>query len=106
LRNNFDRHALLALVYKLGGTFVANVEDVRPQFQTDQNVFLSQNAIFNSTLVRMNGLSAGATLDQLSGQLSTPSPASRPRLSPGTPTRSSRSTLPLRVRTRTVPRPA
>lgn len=65
---NFDRHALLALVQKLGGTFVANVDDVRPQFQTDQNVFLSQNAIFNQTLVRTNGLPADATIDQLSGQ--------------------------------------
>ena len=65
---NFDRHALLSLVHKLGGTFVANVDDVRPQFQTDDNVFLSQNAIFNQTLVRTNGLSADATIDQLSGQ--------------------------------------
>ena len=53
---------------KLGGTFVANVDDVRPQFATDQNVFLSQNAIFNQTLVRSNGLAASATIDQLSGQ--------------------------------------
>ena len=53
---------------KLGGTFVANVDDVRPQFETDQNVFLSQNAIFNQTLVRSNGLAASATIDQLSGQ--------------------------------------
>ena len=36
---NFDRHALLDLVYKLGGSFVANVDDLRPQFQTDQNAF-------------------------------------------------------------------
>ena len=65
---NFDRHAFLALVDKLGGTFVANVDDVRPQFMTDQNVFLSQNAIFNASLVRTNGLAAGATIDALSGQ--------------------------------------
>ena len=65
---NFDRHAFLSLVQKLGGTFVANVDDVRPQFQTDANVFLSQNAIFNQTLVRTNGLAADATIDQLSGQ--------------------------------------
>ncbi len=65
---NFDRHALLALVNKLGGTFIANVDDVRAQFQTDENIFLSQNAIFNSTLVRTNGVDAGATIDQLSGQ--------------------------------------
>ena len=63
----FDRHALLALVQKLGGTFIANVDDVHAQFQTDQNVFL-RNAIFNSTLVRADGLAADATIDQLSGQ--------------------------------------
>jgi hypothetical protein len=49
---NFDRHGLLDLVWKLGGQFVANVDDVRPQFNTDTGVFLSQQAIFNSTLVR------------------------------------------------------
>jgi hypothetical protein len=65
---NFDRHALLNLVKKLGGTFVANVDDVRPQFQPDANVFLSQNAIFNQTLVRSNGIAADATIDALSGQ--------------------------------------
>ncbi|HLH55026.1 MAG TPA: hypothetical protein VKY92_15560 [Verrucomicrobiae bacterium] len=65
---NFDRHAFLALVEKLGGTFVANVDDVRPQFMTDDNVFLSQNSIFQSTLVRTNGVDAGATIDTLSGQ--------------------------------------
>ena len=31
-------------------------------------MFLSQNAIFNSTLVRTNGTSVGATIDTLSGQ--------------------------------------
>src|ERR1039458_9809996 len=30
---NFDRHALLNLIYAMGGTFVANTDDVRPQFQ-------------------------------------------------------------------------
>jgi hypothetical protein len=65
---NFDRHALLNLVRKLGGTFVANVDDIHPPFITDENVFLSQNAIFNSTLVRDNGLDISATIDALSGQ--------------------------------------
>ncbi len=49
------------------GQFIANVDDIRPQFRTDENAFLSQNAIFQSTLVRDNGLSAAATVDQLSG---------------------------------------
>jgi len=47
--------------------FVANVDDVRPQFMTDDNVFLSQNSIFQSTLVRQTGQDAGATIDTLSG---------------------------------------
>ncbi len=37
------------------------------QFQTDSNAFISQNAIFNSNLVRDLGIPAGATIDQLSG---------------------------------------
>ena len=49
---NFDRHGLLDLVWKLGGQFVANVDDVRPQFSSSNGTYLSQSAIFNSTLVR------------------------------------------------------
>lgn len=65
---NFDRHALLDLVYKLGGQFVANVDDLRPQFMTDQNAFLSQNAIYQSSLQRADGVSSSATIDEFSGQ--------------------------------------
>jgi hypothetical protein len=67
---NFDRHALLNLIYSMGGTFVANVDDVRPQFQPASNVFQSQTAIFSNTLVRANGVDAGATIDQLDTPLS------------------------------------
>ncbi len=49
-------------------TGVANVDDVRPQFQTGQNAYLSQNAIFQQTLVRSNGVSAGATINAQNGQ--------------------------------------
>ena len=65
---NFDRHALLNLVYQLGGQFVANVDDLKPQFMTDQSAFLSQTAIYQSTLIRDSGQSAGATIDQFDGQ--------------------------------------
>ena len=41
---------------------------IRPQFRTDANAFLSQNAIFQNTLVRDNGVPVSATIDQLSGQ--------------------------------------
>src|SRR5271157_5677586 len=59
---NFDRHALLNLVYSLGGQFVANVDDLRPQFMTNDNAFLSQTAIYQNTLVRDSGQSSGATI--------------------------------------------
>src|SRR5690242_8027248 len=49
------------------GKFIANVDDIRPQFRADENAFLSQNAIFNSTLTRSNGLGAEVTIDQFSG---------------------------------------
>jgi hypothetical protein len=55
-------------VNKLKGKFIANIDDIRPQFRSDENAFLSQNAIFQGTLVRSNGIPAGATIDQLSGQ--------------------------------------
>jgi hypothetical protein len=60
----------LDLINQLRGTFVANADDIRPQFRTDENAFLSQNAIFNSTLVRSGqyaGIPADATIDSLSG---------------------------------------
>lgn len=47
---NFDRHALLALIYAAGGSFVSNTEDIRPMYQTDQNGLLSQTAIFSASL--------------------------------------------------------
>jgi len=65
---NFDRHALLGLVRELGGQFVANVDDLRPQFMTDSNAYLSQTAIYQNTLVRSSGQDSGATIDQFSGQ--------------------------------------
>jgi hypothetical protein len=30
---NFDRHGLLSLVRKMRGSFIANIDDVRPQFR-------------------------------------------------------------------------
>ena len=55
------------LVYKLRGKFVANVDDIRPQFRTNENAFLSQNAIYAGSLVRDSGQAASATIDQFSG---------------------------------------
>jgi len=65
---NFDRHGLLDLVWKMRGQFVANIDDVRPQFQVGGDTYLSQNAIFNSTLVRANGIPLSATINDLNGE--------------------------------------
>ncbi len=73
------------------GKFIANVDDIRPQFRTEENAFLSQNAIFNSTLIPDNGIEVGATTDEPSSA-APKAPASRKKRSPGTPTRSFPST--------------
>jgi hypothetical protein len=60
---NFDRHALMNLFNKARGKFVADVDEIRPQYQ-DSNL-ADGAAIFNSSLVRSVGPSIGATIDQL-----------------------------------------
>lgn len=62
---NFDRHALLDLFYQTASTFVANTDDIRPQFQFLSAQPQSQTAIFNSALTRTVGLPIGATVDAL-----------------------------------------
>lgn len=59
---NFDRHALLNVFRKARGKFVADVEEIRPQFQDSS---IDSSAIFSSSLVRTTGPSVGATIDQL-----------------------------------------
>lgn len=58
----------ISLVHKMRGKYIANVDDIRAQYRSTDSVFLSQNAIYASGLVRDNGLAASATIDQLSGQ--------------------------------------
>ena len=60
---NFDRHALLDLFYKARGLFVADQDEIRPQFQ-DPDTF-DPTALFNSSVVRDVGPYIGATIDQL-----------------------------------------
>jgi hypothetical protein len=62
---NFDRHALLNLIRQAAGRFVANVDDVLPQFQPDSVGDISQTAIFNSNLVRTVGPDVSATINVL-----------------------------------------
>lgn len=60
---NFDRHALLNIIYQAAGTFVANVDDVRPEFAPSTVQQLSQTAIFSSTLVRAAAIPLPTTID-------------------------------------------
>ena len=59
---NFDRHSLLALFKKARGKFLADVDEIRPQYQ-DSTV--GTQAVFTSSLVRTIGPSIGGTIDQL-----------------------------------------
>jgi hypothetical protein len=59
---NFDRHSLLNLFKKAAGKFVADVDEIRPQYQ-DPSV--GSQAVFTSSLVRSVGPSIGSTIDQL-----------------------------------------
>jgi hypothetical protein len=63
---NFDRHALLNLVYQAGGQFLADIDEVRPQYVA---VSTNASAVFASTLVRSDGFSAGSTVDVLDSQI-------------------------------------
>ena len=67
---NFDRHALLDLFYKARGLFVADQDEIRPQFQNPATQ--DSTALFNSSVVRDAGPYIGATIDQLD-EMYTPS---------------------------------
>jgi hypothetical protein len=62
---NFDRHSLRALIQKCAGTFVADIDEIRPQYT---NV-ADGGAVFSSSVVRSSGLNAGATINQLDTSL-------------------------------------
>ncbi len=64
---NFDRHALLNLFHKARGRYVADVDEIRPQFSLDAP---DANALFASSIVRGDGLSIGDTIDKLDTQVS------------------------------------
>ena len=67
---NFDRHALLDLFYKARGLFVADQDEIRPQFQNPDTY--DPTALFNSSVVRDAGPYIGATIDTLD-EMYTPS---------------------------------
>lgn len=62
---NFDRHSLLNLFKKARGKFLADIDEIRPQYQ-DSTVGAS--AVFTSSLVRTIGPSIGATIDQIDNE--------------------------------------
>ena len=64
---NFDRHALLDLFYQARGLFVADQDEIRPQFQNPETA--DPTALFNSSVVRDAGPYIGATIDQLDGTM-------------------------------------
>lgn len=65
---NFDRHALLALVSKMNGRFVANKDDIRPDYYGNNDLLQDQSQIFNSKVVRSSGIPLSATVDQQAEQ--------------------------------------
>ncbi len=67
---NFDRHALLDVVRKSAGKFLANLDDIRPQFRVAVDEYIGQTAIFDASLVRDSGAPVNATIDQTALQLS------------------------------------
>lgn len=76
---NFDRHALLDLIWTQKGQFVSNIDDISPAFTTEAvnslaatgAYYETQQEIFGDTLVRGAGAipPVSATIDQLDRQL-------------------------------------
>jgi hypothetical protein len=61
---NFDRHALLNLVQQVGGTFVADDDEILPGYTVTNSV--NPSAIFQSTLTRVaSPIPATATINAL-----------------------------------------
>src|ERR1700692_4038643 len=58
---NFDRHALLNLFWQAGATFLADNDEIHPQYQNGEDT----GAVFASSLARDLGPSIGDTIDQL-----------------------------------------
>jgi hypothetical protein len=54
----------LDLIRQTSGTFVANVDDLRPEFRTAESQFIQDGAINADSPVRDTGVPASATIDQ------------------------------------------
>lgn len=62
---NFDHHALLAMINRANGKFVANRDDVRPEYSDFKDDFVGQSAVFQSSLNRSTGIPVSATIDSV-----------------------------------------
>ena len=96
---NFDRHSLLNLFKKARGKFVADVDEIRPQYQ-DSTV--GAQAVFTSSLIRTTGPSIGATIDQIDNLSLTEVGGTKSWRMPGTPIRSCPSMSPSPAPTNTA----
>ena len=56
---NFDRHSLLNLVQQCAGSFVADIDEIRPQYTSTTN----GGAVFQSTVVRANSIPVSALIN-------------------------------------------
>jgi hypothetical protein len=66
---NFDRHALLDVFRKAAGQFIANVDDIRPNFAIkNASGKVAPSAIFSSNLTRPSGQAVSATIDELDNE--------------------------------------
>lgn len=62
---NFDRHALLSIIAKAKGTFVANKDEVMPQFQMETDNYINGMQVYNTQLGTVgNVLPVSATINQ------------------------------------------
>jgi hypothetical protein len=55
---NFDRHALLNLFHNAGATFLADADEIRPQYQNGEDA----GAVFASSMARDLGPSIGSAI--------------------------------------------
>ncbi len=62
-----QQHVLLNLFHQAKGRYVADVDEIRPQFSLDAP---DANALFASSIVRNTGLSIGDTIDKLDNEVS------------------------------------
>ena len=58
---NFDRHAFLNLIQQCAGTFVADLDEIRPQYSNVAN----GGQVFSSSVIRAAGPSIGSTINNL-----------------------------------------